>query len=127
MAHPSTDRTAPLTAERPETIRSAGLRWLLTLAAIVLWLYALIGPEGLRTQFDRRARRDALAQQLAEEQRRSEALRTEVEALREDDAAIERAIRDQLDYQRPGEKVLLVPPEPATTLDPSAPPQAAPH
>ncbi|MFN7965538.1 MAG: septum formation initiator family protein [Acidobacteriota bacterium] len=97
-----------------ESLRSAGTRWLVTLVAIVLWLYALIGPEGIRVQFERRQKRDAMQSQLEIERSKTRALQDEVRLLKEDDTAIEKAIRGELDYQRDGEKVLLVPELPAT-------------
>jgi cell division protein FtsB len=96
----------------PETIRGAGLRWLLTLLALVFWLYALIGPEGIRVQLTRQSQKEALAAELAKQQQRTRELTQQIESLKADDRAIEAAIRRTLDYQRPGERVLIVP-EPA--------------
>lgn len=113
------DVTEPLRVDgaRPtvprETLRSAGTRWLISLLAIVLWLYALIGPEGIRSQFERRQKRDALQSQFEIERAKTLALQEEVKSLKENDTAIERAIRGELDYQKPGETVLLIPERPS--------------
>lgn len=116
MDEPHSD-AAP-SEDGPETIRSAVLRWLLTLITLVFWAYALFGPEGIRAQVDRYHKRQALQVRLEEERARTAALRDEVRRLREDDQAIEAAIRGELDYQRPGEKVLIVPEAPGNAPPP---------
>ncbi len=95
--------------ELPPLLRSRGARWgaLATFSA-ALWLYVFLGDDGLGRQRDFLERRASLARQLAQELAENASIRSEVEALRTDDLAIEAAVRDQLGYQRPGEIVELV-------------------
>jgi len=83
------------------------MRWAVYLLAALGWIYALFGGEGLFRQYDRLRQRDALVAQLAREQAINEEIRRDVEALRSDDLRIEQEIRRRLDYQRPGEVVLI--------------------
>ena len=76
------------------------------MAAVVL--YVVLGTDGLLRQYERYRHHGDLLATLAREEAETVRLRREIERLRGDDLAIERAIRTQLDYQRPGEVVLIV-------------------
>jgi cell division protein FtsB len=101
---PGRGAAAP-TRERP--LRGTALRWAIYLAAALGWVYALFGSEGLFRQYERLQQRDALRAKLAAEREINDGIRAEVEALRSDDLRIEQEIRRRLDYQRPGEIVLI--------------------
>ena len=75
---------------------------------LLAWVYALFGGEGLIRQWERHRELEQVRARLAAERQRTESLRERVEALSRDDLAIEREIRQQLDYQRPGELVLIL-------------------
>ncbi|MCU0232394.1 MAG: septum formation initiator family protein [Acidobacteria bacterium] len=96
---------APPARERSR--RGTALRWLVYLIAALGWIYALFGSEGLFRQYERLQQRDALRAKLAAERAVNDGIRAEVEALRKDDLRIEQEIRRRLDYQRPGEIVLI--------------------
>jgi cell division protein FtsB len=92
---------------RERALRGTALRWAIYLAAALGWVYALFGSEGLFRQYERLQQRDALKAKLAAEREINDGIRAEVEALRSDDLRIEQEIRRRLDYQRPGEVVLI--------------------
>ena len=92
---------------RERALRGTALRWAIYLAAALGWVYALFGSEGLFRQYERLQQRDALKAKLAAEREINDGIRAEVEALRSDDLRIEQEIRRRLDYQRPGEIVLI--------------------
>lgn len=107
--------------ERPDdrrTLRPQPTRWdvaarrtgrvVFWAAAGLAWVYVIVGDEGLVEQWKRNQERAQIGERLAEECARTEALRARVEALIHDDLTIEREIRTTLDYQRPGETVLIV-------------------
>ena len=75
---------------------------------LVLFAYVLFGAEGLLEQYGRYRRHQTLAQQLVRERAVNDALRRDVDGLRADDFAIERAARTELDFRRPGEVVFIV-------------------
>lgn len=105
-----------LATERQDQSRASGTdearlhvrRWVLHLLVGLVWLYVLFGSEGLIRQVERYQQRaslrTALEQQLAEVER----VRVEVEQLEHDPVAIERAVRTELDYQRPGEITIFL-------------------
>ena len=78
------------------------------LAVLVLVVYAIFGAEGLLEQYGRYQKFTALEARHADELAMNERLAGEVEALRSDPLAIERAARLELDYQRPGEVVFVL-------------------
>lgn len=84
------------------------VRWVLVVAGIVAWSYALFGSEGLLRQWQALRERNRLAEQLEHERRINQELEAEIERLRDDDLTIERYIRTELDYQRPGETVFIL-------------------
>ncbi len=92
---------------RERALRGTALRWAIYLIAALGWVYALFGSEGLFRQYERLQQRDALRAKLAAERAINDGIRAEVEALRSDDLRIEQEIRRRLDYQRPGEIVLI--------------------
>lgn len=105
---PVSPAAPPTAAERPRSWRRPARRWIYAAIAVAFWIHALFGGEGLVTQYRRHERLVELERRVAAEQRLNERLAREVAALRDDDLAIEGAVRDQLDYQRPGELVLIV-------------------
>ncbi len=83
-------------------------KWAFWGLAAVLWAWFLFGDEGLLRQLARWREIRALEERLARVQERNAALAGEIRALREDDLAIEAAVRRELDWQRPGERVFIV-------------------
>lgn len=92
--------------------RQLALRGMVVVLSLGFWVYAFFGTEGLRDQQERNRHRAALEEQLSRERAENAVLQREVEALRgddpADDRAIEEAVRVVLDYQKPGEHVLHV-------------------
>jgi cell division protein FtsB len=88
-------------------LRGTALRWAIYLLAALGWIYALFGSQGLFRQYERLQQRDALRAKLAAERAVNDGIRRDVEALKSDDLRIEQEIRRRLDYQRPGEIVLI--------------------
>ena len=103
-ARPARGAVAPA---REHALRGTALRWAVYLLAALGWIYALFGSEGLFRQYERLQQRDALRAKLSAERAVNDGIRREVEALRSDDLRIEQEIRRRLDYQRPGEIVLI--------------------
>ncbi|MDQ7008167.1 MAG: septum formation initiator family protein [Acidobacteriota bacterium] len=112
---------APRTETTPSPAARSALRWGLLVLIVLSWTYALFGDEGILTQRRRRQRLDVLKERVAREAAINRALAAEVEGLAHDDFVLERAIRLELDYQRPGETVLVV-----GSDDPLVPAPAAP-
>lgn len=77
-------------------------------AVVLAWIYVVFGDEGLVRQWQRSEERAAVLEALDREREVTASLAAQVEALRHDDLAIEREVRTQLDYHRPGEIVLIV-------------------
>ncbi len=98
-------------------------RWAMLVVSALFWAFALASSEGVARQKERLAHREELRHQLAAERAENDALRREVEGLRGDDLVIEQAVRSVLDYQRPGEIVLVV--EDDDPLGPATPVQRA--
>jgi len=92
---------------REHALRGTALRWAVYLLAALGWIYALFGSEGLFRQYERLQQRDALRAKLSAERAVNDEIRRDVEALKSDDLRIEQEIRRRLDYQRPGEIVLI--------------------
>ena len=88
------------------------LRWLVIVVGVIAWSYALFGSEGLLRQWQALRERDRLAEQLQQERRVNQEIEAEIERLRHEDLTIERYIRTELDYQRPGETVYILEAEP---------------
>ena len=102
MSHaPRNDRPAP-------SGLSTAARWGLLLLLLLTWGYSLFGSEGILTQRRRHREVERLQARVEVERERNVALAAEVNGLRDDDFVIERAIRTELDYVRPGEIVLVV-------------------
>ena len=93
--------------DSPQALERAG-RVGLGILVLLAWVYALFGGEGLLRQWERHRELERARARLAAERLRTDDLRSRIEALRHDDLAIEREIRRQLDYQRPGELVLIL-------------------
>ena len=85
-ARPARGAVAPA---RERALRGTALRWAVYLLAALGWIYALFGSEGLFRQYERLQQRDALRAKLSAER------------------AVNDEIRRRLDYQRPGEVVLI--------------------
>lgn len=81
--------------------------WILLATVAILATASALDPEGLR-KYQRLSREvgatRAINAELAAENRR---LAREVRAVRSDPAALERAVREELQYVRPGERVYL--------------------
>lgn len=95
------------------TVRNIRLvTWMLAGLAALLVAYSLSAQGGVRHY--RRLSSDlrSLREREAELARENVALERQLEALRSDPRARERAVRDALGYVRPGEVVLLLEPGP---------------
>jgi len=81
--------------------------WRLAAAvSLVLALVSAIEPRGFRRHARLRAQADALAQRNAQLREENLRLAREVDGLRSDPAAIERAAREELGFVKPGEIII---------------------
>ncbi len=96
------------TQQQPSSRGKHVARWSMLVVSALFWAFALVSSEGVARQKERLAHREELRHQLAAERAEADALRREVDGLRGDDLVIEQAVRSVLDYQRPGEIVLVV-------------------
>jgi cell division protein FtsB len=81
--------------------------WRLAAAvSLVLALVSAFEPRGFRRHARLRAQAEALSQRNAQLREDNRRLTQEVEALRNDPAAIERAAREELGFVKPGEIVI---------------------
>jgi len=85
------------------------VRWLLAVAIAFGWLHFFFGPQGLIRQRERAADVERLRAAYANETQINASLRDRIRRLASDDLEIERALRIELDYQRPGETVYIIP------------------
>jgi len=93
--------------EPAATFRPRLFRWGGLLLMVLVVLYAVLGTDGLLRQYQRYRQHGELLDTLAREETENERLRQQVEGLRGEDLAIERAVRTELDFQRPGEIVII--------------------
>ena len=93
---------------RAELVKARAFRWGGLVLMLIVLVYAVFGAQGFVTQYRRYCELEDRRAELRAEQEKTAKLEREVAALRSDDLAIERAIRTELDYQRPGEIVLIV-------------------
>ena len=89
-----------------------GWLWIPALAGAALAIAVLDGDSGLGTWLRLRADLAAAESRIAEIRDQTEALERRAEALENDEFAIERAIREDLEYARRGETLLRLPREP---------------
>ena len=101
-------RAAALRASLPKLPSGSG-RWLLAAAAAGAALL-LFGNEGFRTLVSSKLRLRELNGRIEELGREEESLRERIRAVKEDDHALERAVRRELGYQKPGEIEYRFPP-----------------
>ncbi|MGZ6140273.1 MAG: FtsB family cell division protein [Myxococcaceae bacterium] len=81
--------------------------WRLAAAvSLVLALVSALEPRGFRRHARLRSQAEALAQRNAQLREENLRLAREVEALRSEPAAIERAAREELGFVKPGEIVI---------------------
>lgn len=86
--------------------------WLAPLVLVVALVYAwLDGNSGFGSAKRLREDLHAARERIASQRLHNEALRAEARALREDPFAREQAIREDLDFARPGEIVVRMPRE----------------
>ena len=74
-------------------------------AAVALSLVSVVDAKGFRRYVKLRGDVEALRERNASLASQNEALRREIHALREDPAALERAVREELGFVKPGEIV----------------------
>jgi cell division protein FtsB len=89
-----------------------GWLWIPALVGAALAIAVLDGDSGLGTWLRLRADLAAAESRIAEIRDQTEALERRAEALQDDEFAIERAIREDLEYARRGETLLRLPREP---------------
>ena len=89
-----------------------GWLWIPALTGAALAIAVLDGDSGLGTWLRLRADLAAAESRIAELRDQTEALERRAEALENDEFAIERAIREDLEYARRGETLLRLPREP---------------
>jgi cell division protein FtsB len=82
--------------------------WLTVLAAGGLALVSVADGRGFRRYLRLRGEAAELQSRNAQLRAQNQRHRAEIEALRDDRAALERAVREELGYVRPGEIVLNV-------------------
>lgn len=76
-----------------------------TVVAVALSLVSVADAKGFRRYLKLRDDVESLNERNAGLAAQNEALRREIQALREDPAALERAVREELGYVKPGEIV----------------------
>jgi cell division protein FtsB len=94
--------------------------------AVLLFLLLLLAAAGARGGRDlaaARAREALLEQRIAATEERVAALRQRIQRLRDDPLTLERLAREELGMVRPGDVVIVLPPEPDAQ---GAPPQDPP-
>jgi cell division protein FtsB len=89
-------------------------RWVLLACALVATSvagYALLGPSGLPRLSAQDTEREALARDVAQLEDHNAALREQARTLADDEASrpfVEKAVREELGYVRPDERVVLL-------------------
>lgn len=86
-------------------------RWIVGLALLGLTVATAVDPEGLRKYWRLARQVEATRAVNAELAQENAELAREVRALRSDPAALERAVREELQLVRPGERVYVVEPQ----------------
>ncbi len=89
-----------------------GWIWIPALVGAALVIAVLDGDSGLGTWLRLRADLAAAESRIAEIRDQTQALERQASALETDEFAIERAIREELEYARRGETLLRLPGEP---------------
>ena len=97
-------------------------RWLvvgLAVAALLFLLFPLVGENGIGAFMRLRAERGRLQLEVEELERQKSELQREINALRDDPAALERLARERYNMREPEEQVLvIVPPQHSTDRSP---------
>jgi cell division protein FtsB len=83
--------------------------------AVAIGYHVVFGQNGLTAYRQKREDARALERQVQELERENESLRGHVERLASDPGAIEHQAREELHYTRPGEVIVTLPVEPAST------------
>ncbi len=86
--------------------RRRKLLWLVVAAAAAMAAYSAAGERGFGRYLTLRREVAALAERNAHLERANRSMLAEVEALRKDDRALERAAREELGFVKPGEVVI---------------------
>lgn len=89
-----------------------GWLWIPALVGLALAIAVLDGDSGLGTWLRLRADLAAAESRMAQIRDETEALERRADALESDEFAIERAIREELEYARRGETLLRLPRDP---------------
>jgi len=89
-----------------------GWLWIPALVGMALAIAVLDGDSGLGTWLRLRADLAAAESRIAEIRDQTEAFERRADALESDEFAIERAIREELEYARRGETLVRLPREP---------------
>jgi cell division protein FtsB len=89
-----------------------GWLWIPALVGLALAIAVLDGDSGLGTWLRLRADLAAARAQMAEVESQTALLERRADALESDEFAIEKAIREELEYARRGETLLRLPREP---------------
>lgn len=86
-----------------------------SLLAVAVGYHVVFGQNGLTAYRQKRESARALEYQVRELERENEALRGHVDRLASDPGAIEHQAREELHYTRPGEVIVTLPPDSATS------------
>lgn len=97
--------------ESREAAPVRGWAWLPWTAAVVVGVYAVVGPSGYLDYRELRAERERLEARIAELEANNRHLHEQIERLRNDDAYLERLARERLGMVKPNERVVIVPAE----------------
>ena len=88
--------------------------------AVAIGYHVVFGQNGITAYRQKRQDAQALQWQVEQLQRENEALKGHVDRLANDPGAIEHQAREALHYTRPGEVIVTLPNEPASTRPVSA-------
>lgn len=121
---PARPRTASKRRSRPAEGEPRRWGWYAFAALVIAMLVNVLAGERGYLEYLRMERRHAEAvAQLETRRAENEALRRRIRQLKSDPVAIEREIREQLGYVRPGEVVFSVREAPATPAERATAPQ----
>jgi cell division protein FtsB len=93
------------------TLRPAGSVVVLGLALLLGW-HVFNGKHGLSVWYQKRAEDRQLQREIKDLEQENAQLRQQIERLKSDPAAIEKAARERLHYAKPGEVIYALPAQP---------------
>ena len=84
------------------------MQYLLAFLGSVLIVNALVGDKGVLQMLKKRQESQALDQAIANARAQNARMRTEIDRLQHDDAALEELARKDLGLVKPGEKLFII-------------------